>query len=472
MKFIQSILLTMILSFGLHADWKSAGGALTAFDGGDGDQFGYSVDAGNTYAAVGSPSDGEGSVYIFKKDENGIWQQMQKLENPQVVEEEVDGDWKVMVISSFGASIAISNEIISGHPPLIVIGAPDSSIEHWVMENMNIPVPIKTSTSYTGAICTYEFNAVTEVWEQHEDCNFGNATGDHIYGHSVAITSWVESKFVLEEGVVITPYSRFIVGDPGDDTVVSNAGSVSIYGFNSTTHRWSLIDEVDSPAAITDNQFGSSVAIYEETALVGAPGYDSASKDQIGKIYFYDTSDASLISSHDKPENCGTESPNVHFGTSVDINAQYAIVGAEHECGAEDAGVAYIYKDIAYINKDNGIWEYSRKLYGSTVMEAADGYGKSVSITPYHAVVGAPSRTSDLLIQTGAVFLYDNNGKEVWTENAFYYGSEDSLLGHSVSLYRHNAFVGVPNDEKVNRYEYFVPDTSSMNPAIIMYLLN
>ena len=50
--------------------------------------------------------------------------------------------------------------------------------------------------------------------------------------------------------------------------------------------------------------------------------------------------------------------------------------------------------------------------------------------------------------------------------------SEDSLFGYSVSLYNDDAFVGTPNYEKVDRYEYFVPDSSSMNPAIIMYLLN
>ncbi len=445
------IILSVVTVLGMYAeaDWKSAGDALRSAHGLDGDHFGYSVDIGKVYAVVGAPDEPKtGVVYIFKKGSNDEWIQMQALSSPEMSSENYHA-------VSFGASVAIA-EAPKGkatNPNLIVVGAPDSYL-HLVEQQ----------TDYvTGAICTYKYVPLALVlWKQQGECIPGKMANSR-FGYSVAISNWLN---------FLTPKANIIVGNPEVDSGgLSNSGSITFYEYNDVGDNWNKTHTVLSPTKKSEDRFGTAVALYRDIAIVGASGYDSDFISDIGKAYFYDATDSTLLDSYEPGKKSGS---NYQFGISVDISGQYAIVGEVQE--DENGGAAYILKE------DSGNWSLNTILRGSTIDSVNDGFGKSVTINSKHAVVGAPTRNTTRLSKgggtivtyTGAAYLYDNNGGDVWNEEAHYHGSSSmlspSFFGQSVSLDNDTLLVSAHGDELVQSYEYFEPKT--FNPAIIMYLLN
>jgi len=245
------------------------------------------------------------------------------------------------------------------------------------------------------------------------------AAGDQ-FGYSVAISG-----------------DYAIVGAGWDDTGADNAGSAYIYVRSGTT--WSLQSTLNNPTPAASDNFGYSVAISGDYAIVGAR-YDDTGADNAGSAYIYVRSGTtwSLQSTLNNP----TPAVNDYFGYSVAISGDYAIVGAYlDDTGADNAGSAYIYV------RSGTTWSLQSTLNNPTPV-ANDIFGWSVAISGDYVIVGA------YLDDTGAgdagsAYIYVRSGT-TWSLQSTLNNptpAVNDVFGCSVAISGDYAIVGAHNDD-------------------------
>ena len=184
----------------------------------------------------------------------------------------------------------------------------------------------------------------------------------------------------------------------------------------------------DSP---TDEDFGYSVAIDGNTAVVGAPEYNGT-----GAVFVYEYTaagwifDEQLVSDADAGE---------HFGHSVDIDGDVIIVGAPYgDYGSGNTGYAMCYQ------RGPSSWTYLSGLEPEAD-SLSDLFGWSVAVDGDTAVVGSP-RDDGLAPDAGAIYVFtrDDPSYEKWTAGASETGSQ---FGTSVDIAGGWIIAGAPYDD-------------------------
>jgi len=358
---------------------------LTASDGAENDFFGSSVAIDGDTALVGASGDNDngydsGSAYIFKRQADGSWSETSKLTASDGAEE----DW-------FGISVAISGE-----------------------------------TALVSA--------------QRDDDNGDDSGGAYIYERQ-ADGSWSEvAKLTASDGDVDDYFSTSIaisgdtalVGAPGDDDNVVDSGSAYIYQ-RQADGSWSETAKLTASDGATYDDFGSSVFISGETALVGARG------DWSGSVYIYQRqADGSWSETAKLTASDGAEDDD--FGRSVAIDGDTALVGAS---GDNDfTGSAYIFQ-----RQGDGSWSETAKLTASDG-EHGEGFARSVAISGETALVGAKN-DDDNGYDSGSAYIYQRQADGSWSEQKLTAsdGAAEDLFGISVAISGETALVGAYGDD-------------------------
>jgi hypothetical protein len=307
---------------------------LIASDGTASDCFGWSVSISGDYAVVGAPYDDDnggnsGSAYIFKRD--GVnWSEQAKL----TASDGAVGD-------SFGYSVSISGDYV-------IIGAV------WDDDNGS------------GSGSAYIFKRDGTSWSQQAKLTaLGGAASDY-FGCSVSISG---------DYAIIGANSEDIYGYGGG----SNHGSAYIFKRDGT--NWSEDKRITASDAAEYDYFGCSVSISGDYAIIGANGGDDNGGDS-GSAYIFKRNGTNWSEQAKLVASDGAAGD--HFGNSVSIGGDYAIVGAYwDDDNGEDCGSAYIFKRYW-----TG-WGEQDKLTASDGA-TSDWFGYSVSIGGDYAIVGAP----------------------------------------------------------------------------------
>jgi len=148
-----------------------------------------------------------------------------------------------------------------------------------------------------------------------------------------------------------------------------------------------LLHTLDNPNAYNtsaNDYFSYSLSICDNYAIVGARLEDDAGGSSSGKAYIFNPSTGALLYTLDNP-NAYSTSGGDNFGYSVSICDNYAIVGAyeEDDAGGTDSGKAYIF------DPSTGNLLYTLDNPNAYNTSANDKFGSSVSISNSHAIVGA-----------------------------------------------------------------------------------
>ncbi|MDQ6477976.1 T9SS type A sorting domain-containing protein [Dyadobacter sp. LHD-138] len=220
-------------------------------------------------------------------------------------------------------------------------------------------------------------------------------------------------------------------------------------------------------SARSDNDFyARSVSISGNYAIVGAHFEDhdangSNSVENTGAAYILYNDAGNWVQV--KKITAPVREPFDEFGLSVSINGDYAIVGAyaENEDALEtntldNSGSAYIFK------KDQGgtdNWGLVKKITAST-RAIEDRFGYSVSISGNYAIVGAHADDEDAnetntIDDSGSAYIFrkDQGGADNWGQiqkiTASTRGIQDRF-GHAVSIGGDYAIVGDPFEEEID----------------------
>lgn len=187
--------------------------------------------------------------------------------------------------------------------------------------------------------------------------------------------------------------------------------------------------------------FGYSVAISGDHAIVGSPYHegdiDSHILDDYGKIVIYERNGNNWTEQNTEAFDYSLMTDEVLFGYSVDIDGDFAIVGAPWaDEDGEKSGLAYIY------HLEDGTWKCQAKLKAIDASED-DRFGVSVAISGNRAIVGAffDDVYGD---RSGSSHIFEYNGTK-WEQTAKLVpadGAAGDWFGVSVSIHNHCAAVG------------------------------
>lgn len=394
-----------------------------ATDRGANDWFGYSVSISGDYAIVGAKQedhnasggqflDKAGAAYILKNN-SGTWTVVQKIVAPDRAAND-----------EFGASVAISGDYA-------IVGAPRKNIQvGFDME------------AYAGA--GYLFRNKSGTWSLvgklvAEEPKFGDE-----FGYSVAITD----KYA-------------IVGAPNDDLPVSgglpqsNQGSAQIYKRDST--KWSFDQTITGGYGANGNRFGWSVGISGDYAIVGEPLDGTTAPVNYGKsgsAYIFIRGSSGTWKQSAKI-NASDKAAGDEFGNSVAISGDYAIVGAMLEDHNASGGSNLGSAGSAYIFKRNGNnWTQAKKIVASD-RAAGDMFGASVSISGDYAMVGAYNQDKDktggnTLADAGSAYIFKNTAGN-WAQANKIVASDrggSDLFGYSVAISGDYAIAGAYSENE------------------------
>ena len=228
-----------------------------------------------------------------------------------------------------------------------------------------------------------------------------------------------------------------IIGATGDDNNGVDSGSAYIFTHNGD--RWSQQTKLNHNDGASGDNFGRSVSINGDTAIVGAY-LDDDNGNNSGSAYIFTRSGDHWSQQTKLTNNDGTADD--YFGYSVSINGDTAIVGAYlDDDNGVDSGAAYIF------TRSSDHWSQQTKLTNNDGT-ADDYFGYSVSINGDTAIVGA-YRDDDNGNNSGAAYIFTRNGDH-WSQQTKLTnndGTADDYFGYSVSINGDTAIVGAYRDD-------------------------
>jgi hypothetical protein len=226
-----------------------------------------------------------------------------------------------------------------------------------------------------------------------------------------------------------------IVSAPYEDSDTGlNPGKV--YIFNVTTGA--LLFTLDNPNAYgtgTGDNFGEAVAISGDYAIVGAQGEDDAGGNQSGKAYIFNVTTGALVHTLDNPNAYGTSLQD-YFGFPVAISGNYAIVGAagEDESGGSNSGKAYIFNvttgALVHTLDNPNAYGTSTSDFWSYSSISMDGNYAVISTIYEDDAGGADSGKAYVFnVSTGALLFTLDNPNAVSTSGADNFGMATAISG-------------------------------------------
>ena len=386
---------------------------LTASDAAEDDVYGLAVSISASVAVIGAHQDDDdgsdsGSAYVYRFDpDTSTWIEEQKLTAS-------DG----FANAEFGVSVSI-------HGDVIVIGSPQQA----------------GNGISSGAAYVFRYNGMT--WEEEMKLLPSDAASGDAFGRGV---------FVSGDLAVVGAYLN--------DDAGGSSGSAYVYRFDSRGGRWNEEAKLTASDGAAGDQFGLTVSIGGDLAVVGAHRDDDAGGSS-GSAYVYRFDSEGGRWNEEAKLTASDADGGDRFGISVSLSNDRIAIGARgNDDAGNDTGSAYIFR-----SEDGGIWIEEAKLTASDAT-AGDLFGRAVSLSLDTVVIGA-SGNEDAGNNSGSGYIFRRNDIE-WFEEAKFTASDASdgnNFGFSVAVAGDSAVIGTrnPNGESQSGAAYVFSGLSDCN---------
>ena len=300
-----------------------------------------------------------------------------------------------------------------------------------------------TADFFGGAVALDEDTALVGAWG---DDDHGDDSGS-AYILVRSGTSWTEqAKLVAADGSAGDMFGYAVALD-GDTALVGaredddhGTGSGSAYIFVRSGTRWSQQAKLTAPDGAAEDLLGYSVALVDDTALIGAHGDDDLGSLS-GSAYVFVRSGSTWTEQAKLTASEGI--PDDRFGYSVALAGDTAFVGARYggERGVR-SGSVYVFV------RSGTSWSEQGELIPADG-SSEGGFGVVVAVSGNLALIGAPY-DDDLGTASGSAFLFARAGS-VWEEQSKLLpsdgGGDGFNFGYAVSLSNDVALIGQPGDD-------------------------
>ena len=180
-------------------------------------------------------------------------------------------------------------------------------------------------------------------------------------------------------GRVALSGNQALIGAPADDDRGTDSGSA--YVFRNINGVWAQVAKLRASHGAADDNFGYSVALSGDRALIGAYGDDDRGTNS-GSAYVFER-DINGVWVQVAKLTASDGAPTDFFGLSVALSADTALIGAYRDDDrGTDSGSAYVFQRIS------NVWTERAKL---TAPDGAqnDLFGAFVALSGNMALVGA-----------------------------------------------------------------------------------
>ena len=317
---------------------------LTASDGANGDQLGYSVATDGTAIVAGALYDDgvgsdSGSAYVFER-QSGTFAQVAKLS----ASDAVSG-------ARFGGDVAFDDGTI-------VVAAPqdgnnrqgaayvfDKNGDTWTQTTKLLPASLD-SESYLGEAIALDGNLLLATAP-----GYVSDYGPRIYVFEFANDTWTESTAITRPSSLLSSPDYFGVDvDLRDGRAVAGVRPDDGTGLSTAFTREITGDWLTHPAVTTsdltmNDDFGEIVATSGNEVFVSASGHQDDGDDlpTYGAVFVFELINDQWVTT-DKltaPQNSGDEG----FATAVDVGGNVLVIGAYLDnTQATQAGSVYVFE--------------------------------------------------------------------------------------------------------------------------------
>jgi len=334
---------------------------LIGSDTGGDDRFGTVVAIHGDTVVIGAPWDKfdgveKGSAYVFVRGPAG-WVQEAKLTPPSP-----------QVSERFGRSVAVYGDTA-------VVGAPMHDVD-----------------DRADAGCVYVFVRSGGIWEFRARLP-GPDDGCQYLGAAVALSG----------GTLVAGATLASPGNEGAVYIYEGAGAV-----------WTATAKLQDSGEEEVLWFGGAVATDGESVVIGCTRREFAGV-ATGAAYIGSRAGAGWAIDQMVAASDGGSMDD--FGCSVAVSGDTVIVGARYDetPDGSDAGSAYVYR------RSGGVWSEEAHLLDS---EGGQGhFGTSVAIEGDVAIVGQPWQSKGGTLRTGAVRTFTRSGS-AWTMGPRVYAAD------------------------------------------------
>jgi hypothetical protein len=407
---------------------------LTDPGGAANDYFGRSVAvSGSTVvvAAIG-PNSFTGAAYVFVRS-GGTWAQLTELTDPGGAANDYFG-FSVTLSGSTLVVGADGTDSFTGAAYVFVLPSQQARLaasSRVANESAGYSVALSGSTavvtapgqnSSTGAVYVYVRSGST--WSQQATLTDpGGARGDQ-FGYSVALSG-----------------STAVVGAPG-----TNSSTGAAYVFTRSGKTWSQQASLTDRGGATGDDFGWSVALSGSTAVVAAPGTNTAT----GAAYVFTRSGKTWSQQATLTDPGGADDDT--FGSSVALSGSTAVVGA---IGPDSfTGAAYVF------TRSGSTWTQQATL-ADPGGARGDQFGYAVALSGSTALVGAPGTSES----AGAAYVFTESGG-TWSQQPIPTAGGDGApggdIGYAVALSGSTALVGAPGHDSRAGTAYVFTDSGGV----------
>jgi hypothetical protein len=205
----------------------------------------------------------------------------------------------------------------------------------------------------------------------------------------------------------------------------NNSSQGAAYVFAYSGGAWSQQQELSASDGVAGDSFGDAVSVTGNTALIAADGKNS--KQGAAYVFAYDGTTWSQQQELTASDGVASDS----FGNSVSLGVNMAVIGAEGR--GSNQGAAYVF------GLSGGTWSQQQELSASDGV-AGDQFGYSVSVSGYTALVGAPAMNN----LEGAAYVFTFTAG-VWSQQQELTASDGAtsdVFGISVFASGDTALVG------------------------------
>lgn len=256
---------------------------------------------------------------------------------------------------------------------------------------------------------------------------------------------WIQqAKLTAADGEAGAEFGRSVA--LSDDTVIIGAArddekgedSGSVYVFTRSGTNWSQLAKLTAADGAKGDVFGISVALDGDTALIGAD-LDDDKGENSGSVYVYTRSKGTWSQ---QAKLTAADAGNVDiFGVRVAISGDTALIAArrdDDDVNGVDSGSAYVFI------RSGTSWTQQAKLTANDA-EAGDLFGYNVALYEDTGIVTA-AMDDDKDLNSGAAYVFTRSGSD-WSQQTKLTaadGAADDVFGWSVSLSGNTAMIGAP----------------------------
>lgn len=372
-------------------------------EGATGDNFGFSLSIHGNQALVGAQHDGEngtysGAAYLFAYDGNQ-WNLLEKL---------LPADGAAYDQFGYAVSLGDNRAFIGAdgdddqgtNSGAVYLFEPGSN--GWTQTAKLLAADAAAGDRF-GAAISQSGNRV--LIGSYLDDDLGTDSGS-AYLFDWNGSQWSQSAKLLpidgsgaeRFGIAVSlSGTRALIGASGDNDYGSNSGSAHVFDFDGS--NWNPSARLIASSGASADFFGFSVSLEGNRALVGAHGHDELTVSAGAAFIFeFDGSawnqTATLLAADGGVGD--------HLGYSVSLTGNLALLGSyQHDGNGQVSGAAYLFR------LEGGTWSQINKILPLDTA-AGDKLGQAVSLSPRHALLGAPF--DDIHgTDSGSVYVYEVN---------------------------------------------------------------